>query len=87
MVLKTKTKDAANSELYCFLDREADVLYLSQGKPSAQDTVTEQSPDLLLRTNTRTDRVRGITVLNFSKRQSATPLPLKLPVRAEWIAV
>ncbi len=85
--MKTKhAKGNTVSNLYCFLDKDADMLYLSQGKPSSKDEVTEQDPDLLLRTDKKTGSVRGITVMNFSKRESGALSPIRLPVHAEWVA-
>ncbi|MEK9154002.1 MAG: DUF2283 domain-containing protein [Patescibacteria group bacterium] len=51
-----------------FYDKEADVFYFSQGKPSASDKTVEAGGDVLLRVAARTNRVHGFTLLNASKR-------------------
>ena len=73
--------------LYYLFDKEADVLYLSQGKPSPRDNVAETSDDVLLRTDSRTGLVRGLTILNFTKHNSSKNTPVRLPVAANWVAV
>lgn len=65
--------------LHYHYDKEADVLYFSQGKPSAQDTSEEAGDDVVLRLNPRTRVVRGFTLLNVSKHSSdgaSVPLPI-----------
>ena len=72
-------------QLYYYYDNEADVFYLSQGKPSAHDEVIESDDNVLLRTDAK-GKVRGFTILNFSKRQSDKAQPIKLPIVADWVA-
>jgi uncharacterized protein YuzE len=79
--MKTKTKPI--NQLFYFLDKEADVFYFSQGKPSVRDQVTEGGDDVLLRTD-RKGNVRGFTILNFSKHQTGKAQPIGLPIRADW---
>jgi uncharacterized protein YuzE len=74
-------------QLYYHYDEEADVFYLSRGKPKASDTVTESADDVILRTDPRTGKIRGFTVLNFSKRQRKGSTPIKLPINAQWTVV
>lgn len=62
-------------------DKEADVFYFSQGKPSTSDETVEAGNDVLLRINSRTKKVRGFTLLNASRRSRArttAPLPFTL---------
>lgn len=75
----------AMQQLYYYYDSEADVFYLSQGKPSLRDEVTESGDDILLRTDTK-GKVRGFTIVNFSKRQAGKAQPIKLPIVADWVA-
>jgi len=51
-----------------FYDKEADVFYFSQGKPSTSDETVEAGNDVLLRVNRRTNKVRGFSILNASRR-------------------
>ena len=78
-----KIKNTPSSQLYYLYDQEADVFYLSQGKPSARDRSVESGDDVLVRTDTK-GHVRGFTILNFSKRQSSKSMPIRLPIRADW---
>ncbi len=55
-------------KLYYYYDKEADVFYLSQGKPSAKHISQETADDVVLRLDPKTKRVRGFTILNFNKR-------------------
>ena len=47
-------------------DREADVLYLSIGKPQKAKTV-ETGEDFVLRLHPKNGQVVGMTIINFSK--------------------
>ncbi|MDO8514521.1 MAG: DUF2283 domain-containing protein [bacterium] len=62
-----------------FYDKEADVFYFSQGKPSAKDETIEAGNDVLVRVNPRTKRVRGFTLLNASRRAAHANAPVPLP--------
>jgi len=73
--MKKKAKDALNF----YYDKEADVLYLSNGKPSAKDVSQETEDDIVVRTNPKTGEVRGLTIINFSKRSSKSELSVKVP--------
>ncbi len=68
-------------KLYYYYDREADVLYFSQGKPSTKDIVRETDNDLMLRLDPKTRTIRGFTILNFSRRAQAD-IPICLPINA-----
>lgn len=70
-------------KLFYYFDKEADVFYLSQGKPSAKDYMSEAADDVILRINPKTKKIRGFTVLNFTKRLKKTSLPIPLPIHAE----
>lgn len=69
-------------KLYYNYDQEADVFYLSQGKPSAKDTSLETTDDVILRLDAKTKRVRGFTILNFSKRSKNKNASVTLPIEA-----
>ena len=71
-------------KLYYFYDKEADVLYFSQGKPSAKDQSQETKDDVVLRINPKTGTVRGFTILNFSKRNHSDKA-IALPFDAELL--
>lgn len=70
-------------KLYYHYDKEGGILYFSQGKPSAKDQSRETSDDVVLRIDPKTARVKGFTILNFSKRTSQKNVPVSLPIKAE----
>jgi len=74
-------KKKAKEKLSFLYDKEADVLYVSKGKPSAKDISQETEDDIVVRTNPKTGEVRGLTIINFSKRSSKTDLSLDLPFK------
>ena len=67
---------------YCY-DKEADVFYLSQGKPSSKSISQETSDDVVLRLDPKTKKIKGFTILNFSHRMGKKLLPIELPIQAE----
>lgn len=69
-------------KLHYYYDKEADVFYLSQGKPSAKVTSLETSDEVILRLDPKTKRVRGFTILNFSKRSHNKNASIALPIEA-----
>lgn len=69
--------------MYYFYDKEADVLYISQGKPSTKDISQETPDDVVLRVDPRSRKVRGFTILNFSRRSKTKEVPISLPIHAE----
>jgi uncharacterized protein YuzE len=53
-------------EVQFHYDREADVLYLSLGKPPKAKTV-ETGEDFILRLHPKNGQAVGMTIINFSK--------------------
>ena len=53
-------------EVQFHYDREADVLYLSIGRPQRAKTI-EMGDDFILRLHPKTAQVVGVTIINFSK--------------------
>lgn len=51
--------------VHSFFDEEADVLYISFGKPQKSE-VLDTGGDLLIRFNIITNEITGFTILNFS---------------------
>lgn len=60
-------------------DKEADVLYVSKGKPSKSDASDEERDEIVVRRDPTTKQVKGLTIINFSKKASNKTLPVKLP--------
>lgn len=67
------------NNLNVFYDKEADVLYISQGKPSAQDETFETKEEIVVRKNPKTGKIKGFTILNFLKRSLDTTANIPLP--------
>ena len=59
---------AKNKSLNIYYDKEADVLYVSHGKPSARDETFETEDEVVVRKNPKTGEVKGFTILHFLKR-------------------
>ena len=53
-------------EVQFHYDREADVLYLSVGRPQRAKTV-EMGEDFILRLHSKTAEVIGVTIIDFSR--------------------
>ena len=60
-------------------DKEADVLYLSKGKPSKFDISNEEKDEVVVRRSSETQEVTGLTIVNFSKKAANKTLPIELP--------
>ncbi len=73
-------------KLYYYYDKEADVLYLSEGKPAAKYQNIETSDDVILRVDPKSKAVKGLTVLNLSKRQGKSLSAIPLPVGMQFSA-
>ena len=70
-------------KLYYYFDKEADVLYFSQGKPSPKSISRETSDDVILRLDSKTKKIKGFTILNFSRRLAKKSMPVELPILVE----
>ena len=68
--------------LQYLIDEEADVLYFTQGQPSAKDISREISDGVIGRFNPNTKELKGFTILNFSKRSKS-----KLPISVDFSLV
>lgn len=65
--------------LSVFYDKEADVLYVSQGKPSSRDETSEMEDEVVVRRDRKTKEVRGFTILHFLKRGVSKSSHISLP--------
>ncbi len=64
-------------------DKEGDILYLTRGKLTKEDSSEELGDDVVVWKNKKTKEVNGFTVLNFSKRASKKTPKLNLPFEVE----
>ena len=65
--------------LHFLYDKEADVLYVSKGKPSKLDISDEEKKEIVVRRDPTTYEVKGLTIINFSKKASNKDFAVKLP--------
>ena len=71
-------------EVQFHYDREADVLYLSVGRPQRAKTV-EMGDDFILRLHPKTAEVVGMTIIDFSRHfPQLNPARLDLPVHGSF---
>jgi uncharacterized protein YuzE len=71
-------------EVQFHYDREADVLYLSVGKPQRAKTV-EIGEDFVLRLHPKTAEVVGMTIIDFSRHfPQLKPARLGLPINGSF---
>ncbi len=61
-----------------FYDREADVLYVTRGKPEYTDYV-EHSDDVILRLEPETKQLVGFTIIDFSQHFAKQEPDIALP--------
>lgn len=66
-----------------FFDREADILYLSVGKPRPALS-KEVGDDIVVRVDPKSHRVVGYTILNLTKRFGKMKESEPLPVTGEF---
>ena len=62
-----------------YYDQEADVLYMSKGKPEKSDDSNEIAGGVIARYDADTKEVKGLTILNFAKKSKTKARTLKLP--------
>lgn len=70
-------------KLNYFYDKEADIFYLSQGKPNAKDISQETDDDVVLRLDKKTKKIKGFTVMNFSRRGKQSKTSVELPIEIQ----
>ena len=66
-----------------FYDREADVLYVTRGKPEYTDYV-EHSDDVILRLDPETKQLIGFTIIDFSQHFAKQESDITLPFGIEF---
>ncbi|MBI4054259.1 MAG: DUF2283 domain-containing protein [Candidatus Doudnabacteria bacterium] len=72
------------TKLHYYYDKEADIFYLSSGKPSSRDKSVEKPNDIVLRFDRKTRKVKGFTVLNFSKRAKQKRAVIQIPIHVQF---
>ena len=64
-------------------DKEDDILYITKGNLTKEDTSEELGDDVIIWKNKKTSEVSGFTVLNFSTRSSKKSSKVTLPFEFE----
>jgi len=67
-----------------YYDKEADVLYFSRGTPSPDSISQEIGDGIIIRMDPATNRIKGFTVLNFSRRFEKVKAAAELPLDGEF---
>ena len=68
----------SNDGIKIFYDREADVLYVTRGKPDYTDYV-EHSENVILRLDPETKQLVGFTIIDFSQHFAKQKSDIALP--------
>ena len=72
-----------NDGMKIFYDREADVLYVTRGKPEYTDYV-EHSDDVILRLDPETKQLIGFTIIDLSQHFAKQKSDITLPFGIEF---
>lgn len=72
-----------DKQLNFLYDKDADVLYVSLGKPAYTD-YKEVGENLILRLDPETQEVVGFTVIDFIKQAKEQDVPLRLPLQGSF---
>lgn len=64
-------------------DKDDDILYVSRGALTKQDSSEELGDDVIVWRNKKTNQVSGFTVLNLSRRASKRSAKIDLPFEVE----
>lgn len=65
-----------------YFDSEADIFYITVGE-KASAISKEIGDDVLVRVDPKTDKVKGLTILNFTSRFKRMKHPASLPLVGE----
>ena len=71
---------SAKKQLNYLYDQEADVLYISRGKPSKTDDSDEIGDGVVARFDAKTKEIKGLTIINFAVRAKNKSTTVKLPL-------
>ena len=69
-------------KLHYYYDRDADIMYFSQGKPSRKEISQEMPNDVIVRTDPKTKKIKGFTILHFNRRLGRKHRAIDLPIEA-----
>lgn len=72
-------------QLNYFYDQEADILYISQGKPSKTDISDEIGDSVIARYDRKTKEIKGLTILHFAQRAKKKSTTVKLPLEITFM--
>lgn len=79
--------ESATEFLRIGYDREADVLYLSIGEPRKGMEYREVGDGVILRIDPVTEKIVGLTVVDFVRKFSGVTQIAQVPVTGEFVPV
>jgi len=82
-----ETVEPLKKSLCIGYDREADVLYLSLGEPRKGMKYQEVGNGIILRIDPATEKVIGLTVMDFVRNFSSVTQIAQVPVAGEFVPV
>jgi uncharacterized protein YuzE len=82
-----KMTEPSKGFLHIGYDREADVLYLSLGKPRKGMEYREMGNGVVLRIDPETDGIVGLTVMDFVSNFSGVEQIASMPITGEFVPV
>ncbi|MEA3340747.1 MAG: DUF2283 domain-containing protein [Chloroflexota bacterium] len=82
-----KTLESPKKSLRIGYDQEADVLYLSLGEPRKGMEYQEVGNGIILRIDRVTEKVVGLTVMDFVQNFSSVTQVAQVPVAGEFVPV
>lgn len=75
---------SSKKQLHFYYDQEADVLYLSLGKPLETDDSNEIDDGIVARYDAKTKKIKGLTILHAALRTKSGSVPIKLPLEVSF---
>lgn len=76
---------STKKQLNYFYDQEADIAYISKGKPSKKDISDEIGDGVVARYDAKTNEIKGLTILHFAGRASKQSNTVKLPLEIAFM--
>lgn len=76
---------STKNQLNYYYDQEADVLYISKGKPSKKDISNEIGDGVVARYDEKKKEINGLTILNFAQRTKRSSKAIALPLEIAFI--
>lgn len=76
---------STKKQLNYFYDQEADIAYISKGKPSKDDVSDEIGDGVVARYDAKTNEIKGLTILHFAARANKNSNTVRLPIEIAFL--